>query len=482
MSPRSASALPTTRAVIYTRASLDATGERASVLRQEEACRGLALARGWTVTEVLTDNSIGARGDRERPAWQAVLDRVATGAADVVVAWHMDRCTRNMADLEELILLCNDTGVGLATATGDIDLTTDTGRMVARILAAVAAAEVERKAARQRLANQDRATQGKPNTGGARAFGYAANHVDVVPEEADAIRWGAEQALAGASMRSIAEEWTARGLGSSRWKEMGARQQWSARGVRGVLTSPRYIGVRVYNGERMDAPGTWPAILTAEQHEQLTALLNDESRTAGTIKLGRTPSNLLTAIAECGSCGCTVNASKSRGRDVYVCRSESCTSRVKVERAPADAAVAAAVIARLTMLAAGTDPAASDDADADAAEARRRAADARQRKAEAAALFAEGTIDREQLGTISRRMTAVLVECEEVTRRARRSPVLADLLSARNVAHAWSALPLDRQRAVTQVLFSVQLLRVGERGWVADWTADDGLSLEALAA
>ncbi|MBC7603903.1 MAG: recombinase family protein, partial [Ramlibacter sp.] len=57
------------------------------------------------------------------------------------------RMTRSMLDLEALILLAEAKGVGIATATGDIDLTTDVGRMVARILAAVARAEGGRKAA-----------------------------------------------------------------------------------------------------------------------------------------------------------------------------------------------------------------------------------------------------------------------------------------------------------------------------------------------
>ena len=90
----------------------------------------------------------------------------------MVLAWHLDRLTRNMLDLETLILLAEDHGVGVATVTGDIDLTSDVGRMVARILAAVARAEVERKGARQRRANQQRRAEGKRWTSGWRPFGY----------------------------------------------------------------------------------------------------------------------------------------------------------------------------------------------------------------------------------------------------------------------------------------------------------------------
>src|SRR5690606_28616970 len=156
------SSVMTKRAVIYTRVSLDRTGEQASVQRQEQACRALATAREWEVVGVRTDNSVSATSGEERPEWRAVLDMIDAGEVDVVIAWHMDRITRTMLELEELITLAVDKGVGVTTATGDIDLTTDVGRMVARILAAVARAEVERKAARQRLGNSQRAAAGCP--------------------------------------------------------------------------------------------------------------------------------------------------------------------------------------------------------------------------------------------------------------------------------------------------------------------------------
>lgn len=107
----------------------------------------------------------------------------------MIVAWHVDRITRSVINLEQLIGLCEEHQVVVATATGDLDLTFDTGRMLSRILAAVARGEVERKAARQRLANSTRASEGRPPTG-PRAFGYVAGGLQVVDTEATLIREG----------------------------------------------------------------------------------------------------------------------------------------------------------------------------------------------------------------------------------------------------------------------------------------------------
>jgi SepF-like predicted cell division protein (DUF552 family) len=50
-----------------------------------------------------TDASISAWSGKTRPAWERVLKRVEAGEIDVVVAWHIDRMTRSILELERLI-------------------------------------------------------------------------------------------------------------------------------------------------------------------------------------------------------------------------------------------------------------------------------------------------------------------------------------------------------------------------------------------
>lgn len=72
-------------------------------------------------------------------------------------------------------------GLALVTANGDADLSTDGGRMYARIKAAVARAEMERKSARQSAAQRQRAPKGM------RPLGYAVDG-EVIRHEAEAVR------------------------------------------------------------------------------------------------------------------------------------------------------------------------------------------------------------------------------------------------------------------------------------------------------
>ena len=88
------------------------------------------------------------------------------------------------------------------TANGDADLSTDGGRMYARIKAAVARAEVERKGARQSRAHIQRARQGRPPKG-VRPLGYATSG-ELIPHEAEAVRSIYAAFLRGDSLNGIA--------------------------------------------------------------------------------------------------------------------------------------------------------------------------------------------------------------------------------------------------------------------------------------
>jgi DNA invertase Pin-like site-specific DNA recombinase len=52
------------------------------------------------------------------------------------------------------VALADENRIALATVAGDVDLSTDNGRLIARITGAVTRSEVERKSARQKRAAQ----------------------------------------------------------------------------------------------------------------------------------------------------------------------------------------------------------------------------------------------------------------------------------------------------------------------------------------
>jgi hypothetical protein len=226
--------------------------------------------------------------------------------------------------------------VRIATVTGDLDLTTDAGRLVGRILASVARGEVERKGARQKRAQQQAAQQGRP-AGGRRPFGYASDGMTIREAEARHLRAAFQTLLEGGSLKGIAKRWNEAGVLTT------AGNGWIHSTVRSVLINPRYAGHRTYRGEVV-GPATWPPLVDEDTYEAARALLSLPERrtstTSGTARL-----YLLPGLARC-HCGSDVASGRSRhNKRTYQCRVSKHLSRTAE---PIDELVEAVVIERLS--------------------------------------------------------------------------------------------------------------------------------------
>ena len=106
------------RAAVYTRVSLDRTGEGRAVERQLEDAHELVRRRGWELVSERTDNDTSAAGGKRRPEFEAMLSDVERGRLDAIVAWSLDRLTRNRRDTVRLIEACQQAGVVVALVRG----------------------------------------------------------------------------------------------------------------------------------------------------------------------------------------------------------------------------------------------------------------------------------------------------------------------------------------------------------------------------
>lgn len=101
-----------TRVAIYTRV---ARPENEGTRRQLAACRNYADDRGWTVVDVYTDGVSQAAfaatiANPELHRLFGNLDQY-----DVVLTWHLDRLTRNSAQLRMIVQRAKEYGVEIAT-------------------------------------------------------------------------------------------------------------------------------------------------------------------------------------------------------------------------------------------------------------------------------------------------------------------------------------------------------------------------------
>ena len=82
------------RAIVYARVSTDAQERDGTSLdTQDRACLQFARDQGWCVVEAIRDTASGFSLDR--PGIDSLRHLPRAGAADVVVAYAVDRLSRN---------------------------------------------------------------------------------------------------------------------------------------------------------------------------------------------------------------------------------------------------------------------------------------------------------------------------------------------------------------------------------------------------
>lgn len=285
------------RAAVYTRISNDPEGREKGVERQEQDCRALADTLRYEVVAVFEENDVSAstRSRKPRPEYEQMMVAAKTGQVDVILAYSNSRLTRRPMEVEDIIRLHEHHGVRVRTVvSGDDDLSTADGRMVARIKGNVDAAEAERTSERVRRAKAQAVAEGRYR-GGKRPYGFAKDGVTIVPEEAAIIREMTTALLAGRSLRALAADLNARGVTSSQGKE------WTHANLRDVLTRPRNAG-KISKGQHSHGnfevvgDAVWDAIVSEDEWRAVFDLLTDPARSTGTN--GRRW--LLTGIARCG--------------------------------------------------------------------------------------------------------------------------------------------------------------------------------------
>lgn len=279
-------------AAIYCRISHDPSGERLGVQRQEDDCRAEAARRHWRVTGMYIDDDRSAFNSRKpRPEYQRLLRDLQEGTVDGVMIWRLDRLHRQPRELEEFIVITDKHQVALATVTGDVNLSTTQGRLLARAWGAFAAHESEVKSERLKRAFLERARQGK-DAWTMRMYGYQADFRTLNPREASVIREAAKRILRGESMHSLTIDLNLRRIRTTNGK------QWNGSRLRSILRNPRIAGLTQYHGEIV-GKGAWPAIIRRADSARLREIFRDRERHNNS---ANSP-NILTRLLVCGRCG-----------------------------------------------------------------------------------------------------------------------------------------------------------------------------------
>lgn len=104
----------------------------------------------------------------ERPQWKKLEGLIQEGKVSQLVIWRLDRLGRTASGLTKLFETLQESGVNLVSLKDGLDLGTPSGRLMANVLASVAAYENEIRSERVRAGMQAARAAGK-RIGGSKA-------------------------------------------------------------------------------------------------------------------------------------------------------------------------------------------------------------------------------------------------------------------------------------------------------------------------
>ncbi|NUK87122.1 recombinase family protein [Streptomyces lunaelactis] len=438
------------RAVILVRISDDKAGDAQGVGRQEEDCRSLAQRLGWTVAQVVTENDTSAYKRKRiklpdgtsvlrtvRPRFRYVLDGLASGEFDGLIAYDLDRVARDMRDLEDLVDVVQSgyPHLPVESVSGSLRLANSSDIAMARVMTVMAnksSSDTGRRVARK---HEELAAAGKPGGGGFRGYGYDVRNLEIVPEEAEIVREIAGRILDDESLNAIAADLQAREVPTV----TGA--PWNSRSVKSIVTKPRVAGLRAHRGDVV-GDAVWPPILDRGQWEDVCA------RLAGRVRnVDLTLQRWLTGVLVCSKCGRTMPGAQGNNGVRYWCATpRGGCGKIAIKAEPVEAEIERRVLEGLSgpqvleQLRHAATTEATDDA-------RRSLAEDEQQLKELAGMWA-----RKQVSLAEYREARSLIEARVKDSRAfvtSRAPRVLRRLLAGDIHEGWHALtPADKREVV----------------------------------
>ncbi len=156
---------------VYIRVSTeDQAREGFSLGEQEEKLLQLCKFKELDVYKVYKDAGISAKDMEHRPQFQEMLKDMKEGKLNYIVAYKLDRITRSVRDLEELISLLEQYNCFLLCDRDDVNTSTANGRFFVRMLTVLSQLEIEIVSERTKFGLNGAIKSG--HIPGQRPFGY----------------------------------------------------------------------------------------------------------------------------------------------------------------------------------------------------------------------------------------------------------------------------------------------------------------------
>ena len=289
------------RCVVYSRVSTDAQERDGTSLdTQERGSTEVAAARGWSVVRCIRDAASGFHLDRE--GIETLRGMLRRGEVDVVIAYAVDRLSRNQNHIGVLFDEVEQAGARLEFATERFE-DTAVGRFILAARAFIAEVEREKIVERTMRGKAERARGGRlPQGTGRGIFGYRydpeSGTRSIEAEQSRVVVRLFEGFVGGRSCNRLTNDLNDDGIpafGGGRWYPLTIRR---------ILMNETYTGRTIYrrtqvlkvrdvargkwvrrvierdHDEWIEIEGVTPLIISSELFERAHQKLDDPARKA----------------------------------------------------------------------------------------------------------------------------------------------------------------------------------------------------------
>jgi site-specific DNA recombinase len=262
------------KVAIYLRVSTAEQAEEGfSIAAQKERLKAYIQSQGWELYRIYEDGGYSG-GTMNRPSFMKLIDDMRRKEFDLILVYKLDRLSRNMRDLSNLVHEMDRCGVYFKSATEPFDTTTPAGKLIFNMLGSVAEFERGMIAERVKMGMLQKAKEGKGILGFNVPYGYLFQEHTLIPreEEATVVKEIFRLYLSGMNTGEVSRMLNEKNIPTKRGK------MWKRQTVLNILTNPVYAGY--HRWEYFYWRGSHLPLVSVEQWNQVQRFINARTRKA----------------------------------------------------------------------------------------------------------------------------------------------------------------------------------------------------------
>lgn len=199
----------------------------------------------WKLVKIFADKGISGTSTKHRDEFNKMIRMCKRGRIDMIITKSISRFARNTVDCLKYIRLLKDINVDVFFEEQGIHSIEKGSEFYITVYGSIAQSESENISANVRWGKEQSAREGNVSSHYKNFLGYRKGddgNPEIVPEEAEIIRYIYERFLAGDSYQTIINNLQDRNILTP-----GGKERWTYGTLHSILTNERYMGDAIIN-------------------------------------------------------------------------------------------------------------------------------------------------------------------------------------------------------------------------------------------